>query len=99
MRTRDARALAEAALVRISANFGPTDIPLVVLGGLVPEMLCVASAIRHQGTIDVDIQINLEVEVDGQHAFELEYALVAAGFVPDPEQVWRCLDREHGSAE
>lgn len=96
-RTRDARALAEAALVRISQHFGSTDIPLVVLGGLVPELLCATTDVRHQGTTDVDIQINLEVEVEGEHASELEQALLAAGFVADPEHAWRWLDRERGT--
>lgn len=83
--------------MRISAHFGSTDIPVVVLGGLVPELLCTTTEIRHQGTTDVDIQINLEVEVDGVHAFELEQALLAAGFSADPEQLWRWLDHEHGT--
>ena len=96
-RTRDARGLAEAALVRIAAGFGSTDIPLVVLGGLVPELLCAGTNVPHQGTTDVDIQINLEVEIDGEHAFQLEEALVAAGFAADPERAWRWLDHAHGT--
>jgi len=96
-RTLDARALAEAALIGITEKFGSTDIPLVVLGGLVPALLCAASGIQHQGTADVDIQINLEVELNGEHAAELERALVAAGFEPHPEYAWRWLDRERGT--
>jgi hypothetical protein len=96
-RTREARSLAEAALVRISAGFGEADIPLVVLGGLVPELLCVGADVPHQGTTDVDIQINLEVEIDGEHAVQLEDALRAAGFAPDPERAWRWLDRTQGT--
>lgn len=96
-RTLDARALAEAALIRISENFGSTDIPLVVLGGLAPALLCATSSVQHQGTTDVDIQINLEVELDGAHAAEVEQALVAAGFEPHPEYAWRWLDRERGT--
>jgi hypothetical protein len=96
-RTRDARALAESALVRISAHTGSIDIPLVVLGGLVPELLCTTTEVRHQGTTDVDIQINLEVEVDGEHASQLEQALLAAGFSADPERSWRWLDHERGT--
>lgn len=85
--------------MRISAHFGSTDIPVVVLGGLVPEMLCTTTEARHQGTTDVDIQMNLEVELAGEHAFELEQALLAAGFSADPEQMWRWLDHEHGAVD
>lgn len=97
-RTRAARAAAEAALVRIAYHFEGTDIPLVVLGGLVPELLCSSSDVPHQGTTDIDIQINLEVEVEGEHAGQLERALLAAGFVADPHEAWRWRDRGHGTA-
>lgn len=83
--------------MRISAHFGSTDIPVVVLGELVPELLCTTTEARHQGTTDVDIQINLEVELDDEHASELEQALLAAGFSADSEQMWRWLDHEHGT--
>lgn len=45
----------------------------------------------------MDIQVNLEIEVDGDHASALEQALVAAGFAADPEHAWRWLDSERGT--
>lgn len=48
-RSRQARAAAEQALVRIVHNYGSRP-EFVVLGGLVPELLCSGSTFRHAGT-------------------------------------------------
>jgi hypothetical protein len=61
----------------------------VVLGGLVPELLCSGSAHRHAGTTDIDVQVNLEIECDAVNSARLERALRNAEFRPDSEQVWR----------
>ncbi|MCC6227139.1 MAG: hypothetical protein IT195_12145 [Microthrixaceae bacterium] len=50
-RSRAARAASEAALVRVVHHYGGRP-EFVVLGGLVPELLCAGSAWRHAGTID-----------------------------------------------
>ena len=48
-RSRDARALAEAALVRLVLEYG--EIPeFVLLGGLVPDLLCSSAQRAHVGT-------------------------------------------------
>ena len=52
LRSRRARIAAESALVRVVHHYG--DRPeFVVLGGLVPELLCVGSEFRHAGTTDI----------------------------------------------
>ncbi len=91
-RTQRSRALAEAALVRVAVGFGDVDVPIVVIGGLVPAVLCAASPIPHQGTLDVDLQINFEVQADATNAGLLEESLLAAGFAPDAEHCWRWVD-------
>lgn len=55
-RSRQARAAAEQALVRIVHNYGSRP-EFVVLGGLVPELLCSGSTFQHAGTTDVDVQV------------------------------------------
>lgn len=92
VRSRRARDLAEGALVRLIAAYG--EIPeFVLLGGLVPDLLCSAAAHRHVGTTDVDVQVDLEIERGSVNAARLEGALREAGFVPDGQRVWRWRDR------
>jgi Nucleotidyl transferase AbiEii toxin, Type IV TA system len=87
-RTSEARAAAELALVRVVSHYG--GIPeFVLLGGLVPQLLCSASPFRHAGTTDVDVQVDLEIAKGATNAGRLEQALTAAGFTPDDERVWR----------
>ena len=59
-RSREARAAAEQALVRIVHHYGGRP-EFVVLGGLVPELLCANSIFQHAGTTDIDVQVNLEI--------------------------------------
>ena len=54
------RAASQSALVRVVHHYGARP-EFVVLGGLVPEMLCAGSAWRHAGTTDVDVQVDLEI--------------------------------------
>ncbi len=61
-RSRQARLAAEAALVRVVHHYGGRP-EFVVLGGLVPELLCSESTFRHAGTTDVDVQVNLEMPI------------------------------------
>jgi hypothetical protein len=61
----------------------------VVLGGLVPELLCAASSFQHAGTTDVDVQVDLEIAGGSIRAVRLERALRNAEFEPDDEFVWR----------
>ena len=91
-RSRQARALAEAALVRIVTAYGETP-EFVLLGGLVPDLLCSEAAHQHVGTVDVDVQVDLEIQAGAVNAARLEQALRAAGFTPSGQYVWRWQDR------
>ncbi len=91
VRSRRARELAERALVRLVREYG--DIPeFVLLGGLVPDLLCTAAVRRHEGTTDVDVQVDLEIQGGSENAARLEGALTRVGFRPDDERIWRWRD-------
>lgn len=92
VRSRQARDLAECALVRLVAAYGAIP-EFVLLGGLVPDLLCSGAARRHVGTTDVDVQVDLEIQGGSANAARLEGALREAGFVPDGERVWRWRDQ------
>jgi hypothetical protein len=87
-RSLTARAAAELALVRIVHHYGERP-DFVLLGGLVPALLCAGSTRRHAGTTDVDVQVNLEIAGGAINAARLEQALRNAEFVPDDERLWR----------
>ena len=87
-RTSEARAAAELALVRVVHQCGGKP-EFVLLGGLVPQLLCSKAAFRHAGTTDVDVQLDLEIASGSKGAVRLERALELAGFVPDVERIWR----------
>jgi hypothetical protein len=87
-RSRAARVAAEAALVRVVHHYGSRP-EFVVLGGLVPELLCSNSPFQHAGTTDVDVQVNLEIACGAVNTVLLERALRNAEFEPDAERVWR----------
>lgn len=87
-RSRAARDAAELALLRVVYHYG--DMPeFVVLGGLVPELLCGGSSWRHAGTTDVDVQVDLEIALGSTNMARLENALRNAEFVPDNKRTWR----------
>ena len=94
-RSRAARAAAEAALVRVVHHYGKRP-QFVVLGGLVPELLCSASPYRHAGTTDVDVQVDLEIAAGSVHTARLETALRNAEFQPDVERSWRWMTEGPG---
>lgn len=87
-RSRAAREAAERALVRVVRHYGARQ-EFVVLGGLVPELLCAGSGFQHAGTTDVDVQVDLEIACGAVNASRLEQALRSAEFKPDNERVWR----------
>lgn len=86
-RSRVARAAAEAALVRVVHHYGSRP-EFVVIGGLVPELLCSKSEWNHAGTTDVDVQVNLEIASGTVNGVRLEQALRHADFKPTGS-VWR----------
>jgi len=87
-RSRSARSAAERALVRIAHHYG-AEPEFVVLGGLVPDLLCSKTKFTHAGTTDVDVQVDLEIACGAVNTARLEYALRNAEFVPDNDRVWR----------
>jgi hypothetical protein len=87
-RMRAARAAAEQGLVRVVHHYGSRP-EFVLLGGLIPELLCSASRYQHAGTTDIDVQVDLEIACGSVHTKRLETALKNAEFSPDPERVWR----------
>jgi hypothetical protein len=92
VRSRQARDLAEAALVRLVHAYG--DIPeFVLLGGLVPDLLCSGAAHQHVGTTDVDVQVDLEIQGGAVNAERLERALTETNFTADSAKIWRWRDR------
>lgn len=89
-RSPRARRIAENALVGLMVALQDPDLPLVVLGGLVPEVLTSGQeppAPQHLGTVDVDIHLDLGVDTEADLS-ALEGALHAAGFDTDSEG-WR----------
>ncbi len=93
-RSRPARQAAERALVRVAHHYGAQP-EFVVLGGLVPDLLCRGSRFTHAGTTDVDVQVDLEIACGAVNTARLERALRNAEFEPDSERVWRWV-AEHG---
>ena len=87
-RSRIARAAAEQALVRVVHQYGGRP-EFVVLGGLVPEILCSNTEFHHAGTIDVDVQVNLEIAAGSVNTLRLERALRNAEFEPEGGSIWR----------
>lgn len=98
-RSRTARRAAESALVRVAHHYGSRP-EFVLIGGLVPELLCASSRYVHAGTTDVDVQVDLEIAAGAVNAARLERALRNAEFEPDGEAVWRWrpVDRQVGVA-
>jgi hypothetical protein len=95
-RNRKARAAAEHALVRVVHHYGSRP-EFVLIGGLVPELLCAGSSFVHAGTTDVDVQVNLEIQKGAVNVAKLERALLNAEFEPDKDNIWRWKTHEGGS--
>ena len=91
-RSRPARRAAEEALVRVVHHYGETP-EFVVLGGLVPELLCDKSGAAHAGTTDIDVQVNLEIVAGATHATRLERALRNVEFESTDGRTWRWQTR------
>lgn len=75
-------------MVRLVHHYGARP-EFVVLGGLVPELLCSGSDFHHAGTTDVDVQVDLEIACGSVNTARLERALRNAEFEPDGNLVWR----------
>lgn len=81
------REAAEKALVHVVHHYGERP-EFVVLGGLIPGLLCTRSNFLHVGTTDVDVQVNLEIACNLVNAVKLEQALKNAGFLPAGDKLW-----------
>ncbi len=90
-RSRATRKLAEAALVRLVLAYGGAP-EFVLLGGLVPDLLCSTARRAHIGTTDIDIQVDLEIAAGSENAPRIEKALKAARFSPDQFDIWTWLE-------
>lgn len=90
-RSPAARARAERALCKLAAHIADDSVPLIVLGGLLPEILTEGreAGPQHLGTSDVDMLLVVHLEqTDG--LARIEDALDAAGFDAEPGQNgWR----------
>lgn len=88
-RSRTARRAAAAALVRVVHHYGERP-DFVVLGGLVPELLCTGSGARHAGTTDIDVQVDPAIAAGATTTRRLEQALGNAEFSSSDEgRIWR----------
>lgn len=101
-RSPAARLLAEKALLRLLVALRDHDIPLVVLGGLVPEVLTrdqQPPAPQHLGTTDVDVHLGLGLNLEAtQDLGALEDAMRVVHFSPDETtKGWRWDTRIEGS--
>ncbi|CAN5871250.1 hypothetical protein BH23ACT5_BH23ACT5_06770 [soil metagenome] len=86
--------MAELALGRLVHELGDDEVPFVVLGGLVPEILTRGQdppAPQHLGTTDVDLQLDLSLQLEAFEGLQrLEAALGSAGFAPSEGNAgWR----------
>lgn len=101
-RSPRARLLAEQALLCLVDALKDHDVPIVVLGGLVPEVLTrdqEPPVPQHLGTTDVDIHLGLGLQVEAEQDLgQLEAALTAADFRPDETmEGWRWETRVEGA--
>jgi len=99
-RSRETRALAELALVRLLHALGDEDIFLVVLGGLVPAVLARDGVLvpEHLGTTDVDVLLITHVGLNADLG-RVERALERLDFKPDlDEDGWALESADRGRA-
>lgn len=99
-RSRAARQLAQDALVSFLHELGDFDPPLVVIGGLVPEVLTrnqQPPVPPHLGTTDVDVLIDFQVAPEA-NLQPMEDALVKLGFAADVKTGgWRWVSADRGA--
>lgn len=99
-RSRAARERAEDALVALLHELGDFEPPLIVLGGLVPEMLTRDQDFpvpHHLGTTDVDVLLDFQTAADTDLS-PIENSLIRLGFAPDAgSRGWRWIGRIGGA--
>ncbi len=92
-RSPAARVLAEKALIWLAHELRDAELPIIVVGGLVPEVLAREAELEapaHLGTTDLDILVAFHATLETDLS-PLEEALERAGFDPDPKiaEGWR----------
>jgi hypothetical protein len=99
-RSRAARALAQDALVTLVHELGDLEPPMILLGGLVPDILTGAQTPpvpEHLGTIDVDILLDVQVAADAELG-AIERALLRLGFASESlSSGWRWSGNVRGA--
>ncbi len=80
-------------MVRVVHHYGSLP-EFVLIGGLVPQLLCAGSRFQHAGTTDVDVQVDLEIACGVVNTARLEKALKSAEFAPDGNRFWRWVTRD-----
>jgi len=98
MRSTRTRELAERALARLLAHVGPHLEELTVVGGLNPPLLAPMPEAPHQGTVDIDVALDVAPVYDreDQDFGWLERALALAGFTRTAGSEWRWSTWEEG---
>ncbi len=84
-RSRDARTLAEATVVALVHELGDFEAPMILLGGLVPEILTrdqTPPVPHHLGTNDADILLDMQV-APSTDLSPIERCLERLGFAPE----------------
>jgi hypothetical protein len=100
-RDREARARAEAAVVAFFHELGDFEVPIVLLGGLVPELLTAGQTPAvppHLGTTDADLLIDMQVAQEADLS-AVERCLNRLGYAPENVSAgWRWLGSVAGSS-
>lgn len=91
-RTREARTFAERALALFVLHLGEHRDEITVIGGLNADLLTVPTPVPHQGTVDIDVfvQVGVVYDRDDMDFGWLERTLRAADFTTRTDQdTWR----------
>ena len=91
MRSRTGRELAERALARLALELGDRVTSLTVIGGLNADLLTLPQEAAHQGTVDIDVlvEIGFVFDREEQDLGWVERGLVRASFSPLSDEGWR----------
>ena len=100
MRSRTGRELAERALARLALELGDRVTSLTVIGGLNADLLTLPQEAAHQGTVDIDVlvEIGFVFDREEQDLGWVERGLVRASFSPLSDEGWRWETRVETAA-
>jgi len=83
MRSRTGRELAERALARLALELGDRVTSLTVIGGLNADLLTLPQEAAHQGTVDIDVLVEIGFVFDRE---EQDLGWVERGLVRAEER-------------